>query len=771
MTVRISKEQNEIHLSNARLRLTVDLVSLRMDLESTSGATRLRGFQPRVITERGALVATDPVLEGSGTLRTRSGVASRVHLESRLSAKLWLCADIDLAEDWPGISLKFTLANRGIDSVRVDALDALCWNAEEEASELRLTHPMGTQILEMGFHTDAPARWRRLGSSPWLQPFAKARPEHRGPFTPAPAWGLHVSDFVTSLRPPCESGGASTPEAEELTLGFISHDRFLSFVFARVNGARIQQLTASSFTEALMLPPRSRLASEKLWIGVSTPGEEGLVNWAAHTGREMQASVPGRRLAGCFSSQDAHDSSQFAESLDEAVRCRTSEETVFEVGGNYAPYLGDWLTPSAGFPQGPGALAQEIRRAGLTPRIWIAPFLVSENSRLAERHPEWLLRTTEGGPLRPPYPLPDVWGSVFVLDPSHPEVLDWLQKLGDTIRGLGFDQIALRYLDVGLLPGARKRPELGTAEAYRQALEALRGPVEPSGQTCLVGERAPIGPSAGLLDIVRCGPDWGPFWSPRLGARGVDSGGSAEVALRNLLVRAPLHQRLWVHEVGPLRLAEASNDLDPDERLSLAILAAATGSPVALADRPRDLDSTAIQLFRQLSPASGRPSASLDTRNDGLVTAFPDGSHLVFRMNFSRRSASLQIDLERLGITPPVFVWDILGQSFLNASNGVVELSDVPGHGCLWLRVTPVDERPRVVGSGIHLCAGALETSRLRILPSGAIAIRLQLPGNRHGEVWVSRDGQNAPLAACVAFEGNLEFALSEIIPEPEAEA
>jgi len=342
-------------------------------------------------------------------------------------------------------------------------------------------------------------------------------------------------------------------------------------------------------------------------------------------------------------------------------------------------------------------------------------------------------------------------------------VVDWMRKLVDSIRGLGFDQVALAHLDAATQAGARNHSEQGTAEAYRNALRALRGQVDPGSPGGLLGQRAPIGPSIGLLDRVRCGPDWGPRWSPRLGPRGVDPAGSAEVAVRNTLVRAPLHQRLWVQELGPLPLGDTGSQLDAWERVSIAALAAACGSPAILGGAAETaLDAESLELLRQLWPASGRAPEilSLD-RSDGLLSRYPDGSVLLLQINFSRRSRTLSVDLEGLGLPRAVRVWDILDQRFLSPESGKLSVTDVPGHGCLWLRITPIDERPRIVASTLHLCGGALDATRTRLLPSGALALRLKLPGPRAGEVWAAHSGE-PPLGACVAFTDDLDFAIAE---------
>ena len=762
MTVEIRREQDTIHLANREIRVSVHLATLEMELRSQSGETRISGFRPRVITQKGALLAHEPVLSGHGTIRTRSGLATRVHVEARLSSRLWARLDLDLGAEWPGVLIGLELSNRGFEPVRVDSMDPLWWSRDRTHSALQTDHPPGsTEILEMGFHSDAPARWRKLGALPWIQPFSRARPDERGPFTPPTAWGLHVSDFVTALR---------AKDHEGLVAGFVSHERFLSFVLARAESSRLLELTASCFTEALQLLPRSRLTCERLWLGLDSPALDGLGVWAAWAGREMRAPVPGRELQGSLAPQAPLDERGLGEALARA-HANGISSGVFELGAEYAPSLGDWHTAGESLPRGLGAAAQEIRDAGFTPRICLAPFLVSPDSMLAHQEPGWVLRDVDGTPVSFRGPLPRGEETAWILDASHPGVVDWLRKLGDTLRGLGFDQMALSHLDAGLQPGARARTEMGAAEAYREALRALRGSDDVAQHGKLLGCRVPLGPSIGLLDQVRCGPQWGPRWSPRLGARGVDPGGAAEVAIRSALVRAPLQQRLWLQEIGPLTLADEDSELSAWERVTLAALSAASGGPPSLGDLPSSLEPEWIELFRRLSPASGRAAHTLrSSRGGGLWTRFPDGSVLVLEINFSGRERELRIDLERLGVEPPFRVWDILGQRFLAARDGELRVKGVPGHGCAWLRVTPADDRPRVVGSTLHLCGGALEAARLRLLPSGPLAIRLSLPGVRRGQIWLAHS-ERPPLAACVSFEGNLEFAISEAQSEIESQA
>src|SRR3989344_56316 len=59
--------------------------------------------------------------------------------------------------------------------------------------------------------------------------------------------------------------------------------------------------------------------------------------------------------------------------------------------------MGDWLTSSKQkFPDGMKKVAMRIKKLGLKPGIWIAPFLVQADSLLAKNHPEWLISNKKG---------------------------------------------------------------------------------------------------------------------------------------------------------------------------------------------------------------------------------------------------------------------------------------------------------------------------------------------------------------------------------------
>lgn len=180
---------------------------------------------------------------------------------------------------------------------------------------------------------------------------------------------------------------------------------------------------------------------------------------------------------------------------------------VFQLDDGWQLSHGDWEANSK-FPSGMKSLAEKIAATGRTPGLWLAPFMVSPKSRLAEDHPDWLLKDEQGNPVHAGI----TWsGNPLGLDVTHPEVLEWLDRLIRKARSWGYGYLKLDFLYIGGLVGKRYR-ELPREEAYRNALQVIR---EAAGDAYVLACGAPILPSLGLCDGIRVGPDVSPFWLNR----------------------------------------------------------------------------------------------------------------------------------------------------------------------------------------------------------------------------------------------------------------
>jgi hypothetical protein len=93
------------------------------------------------------------------------------------------------------------------------------------------------------------------------------------------------------------------------------------------------------------------------------------------------------------------------------------------------------------FPDGPKALADRVKAAGLRPAIWLGLW-ASTGSRMLKDHPDWVLRDDTGMAL-----IFDKWyGGTAILDPSVPGVRDYLDRMCRIVFGeWGYEGVKLDF--------------------------------------------------------------------------------------------------------------------------------------------------------------------------------------------------------------------------------------------------------------------------------------------------------------------------------------
>ena len=83
--------------------------------------------------------------------------------------------------------------------------------------------------------------------------------------------------------------------------------------------------------------------------------------------------------------------------------------------------LGDWFVNETKLQGGLGRLVERINRMGMKFGIWFEPEMISEDSDLYRKHPEWVIRIPGRKPMRSRYQL--------VLDMSNPQVTEYLYQV------------------------------------------------------------------------------------------------------------------------------------------------------------------------------------------------------------------------------------------------------------------------------------------------------------------------------------------------------
>ena len=177
---------------------------------------------------------------------------------------------------------------------------------------------------------------------------------------------------------------------------------------------------------------------------------------------------------------------------------------VFQIDDGWQDNSGYWGA-GKNFPSGMAKFADKIKSTGRTAGIWLAPLIVSPEETLFHDHPEWFLRDERGNPVNTGIH----WtGTTYALDTTHPEVLDWLDKLIRKVVGWGYNYLKLDFLHAGAAIGKRHK-DIPREKAYRNAMQVMR---DAAGDAYILTCNAPILPSLGLCDGIRVGPDVSPFW-------------------------------------------------------------------------------------------------------------------------------------------------------------------------------------------------------------------------------------------------------------------
>ncbi|MDP2674861.1 MAG: alpha-galactosidase [Dehalococcoidia bacterium] len=274
--------------------------------------------------------------------------------------------------------------------------------------------------------------------------------------------------------------------------------------------------------------------------------------------------------------------------------------------------MGDWLTPNEKFPRGMSWLAQRIHEGGFKAGLWLAPFLAGARSRLFAEHRDWLVQDESGEPV---VAIQNWEQLCYALDCTRPEVIDWLESVFRTVTGdWGYDYVKIDFVYAAALDGVRSDPNVTRAQAYRRGLEAIRRAV---GERFVLGCGAPIGPSVGLVNGMRIGPDVAPYWYPLTG-RGTDrrrtslSFPSAVNAIRNTITRYWTHNRLWLNDPDCLLLRDSETALTADEVRTLATVIGMSGGMLLDSDDLTRLTPERRDMLTRLLPLRGEAAVPLD---------------------------------------------------------------------------------------------------------------------------------------------------------------
>ena len=404
------------------------------------------------------------------------------------------------------------------------------------------------------------------------------------------------------------------------------------------------------------------------------------------------------------------------ENLHSAV---TSSDTLprdlFQIDDGFQAQIGDWLDFSPTFPNGVAPLAREISSAGLSPGLWLAPFIVHSKSKLKHIHTEWLLHNRFGKPINAGF----VWNNFNkALDLTHPDALGYVKEVVNTaVHDWGYQFLKLDFLYAAAIKGYYHDQTKTRAQVLRMGLEALR---DAAGQEVhLLGCGVPLGPAIGIFDSMRIGADVDPSWQPSFSGikfpfRNEYPMPSTRNAIHNVLTRSHLNQRWWINDPDCL-LVRPDSDLSLGEVQSLATVIAFSGGHLLLSDDLTSLPAERLRIAEQLVPLIGQRPRVIDWFDKPfpcLVRLDLENStgvwHLLAVFNWADQTRDLRVSLKDFAQKPEIFfAREFWSGNFIRISEGRIRLENVPSHGVRLLALRPEQRgEPCYLGGDLHISQG-----------------------------------------------------------------
>lgn len=321
-----------------------------------------------------------------------------------------------------------------------------------------------------------------------------------------------------------------------------------------------------------------------------------------------------------------------------------------QIDAGYFPSCGDWLEPNARFPGGLKAAADSIIAAGYEPGIWIAPFMVGDESKLFREHPDWMLHNADGSlmVMSRQYNEPKIWGyrdsDYYVLDTSHPDAMAYIGRVFSTLRSWGYTLYKTDFMLWGMHDSTKVRrhtPGKTSFEYFRELMATVRAAI--GDDSAWLGCIAPFMPAIGYVDMMRIAGDVGAQWEK-------DGFGPVNM-IQEILADQYFGNVYWQNDPDSVLLRNFHIFLRPEQIEALAILQAISGGVITTSDPVHKLAPERRALLRLIKP-EGIVCPEFpywqEQQDVKIITAkLPQGA-LAFFFNPMNRDVTLGCDWEHI---------------------------------------------------------------------------------------------------------------------------
>lgn len=493
--------------------------------------------------------------------------------------------------------------------------------------------------------------------------------------------GEHFSDMVTFIYDPTSHA--------TLVIGFVDTANYFGEINLTANPVEIVELAVTILADGIILPPNASVKFDALFVSLFETDEFALERWAEICAKRMNAKVKNWTPKGWCSWYyylNRISETILRENLDVLgeVRQRLGLE-VFLIDDGYQKTCGDWLELTKKFNSDLKSLARAIKDEGFVAGIWLAPFIATSRSKLFSEHPDWFLKNEKDKPVWAG--LNPLWrANFYALDPTHPEVQSYLERVFRKMLDAGFEYFKLDFLYAAALNGKSHVENLTRAQRLRRGLELIRNIL---GDKFMLGCGCPLGPAVGLVDAMRIGPDVAAFWSedPFRKMMRDQHALCAKNAIRNSINRAFMHRRLWLNDPDCIIVRRNRSRLNLEEIKCLCATAISTGGLIFFSDNFEKLDSERVSILEKtlLNVFDESHVISPASYDNGVIVAGSIGNKKAISvLNPSDEPRFVSIRFDRFGLSAPS-LRELFSNEVVRSFGGVVEIPQVPPHGAVVL--------------------------------------------------------------------------------------
>ncbi|MEW6231694.1 MAG: alpha-galactosidase [Chloroflexota bacterium] len=632
--------------------------------------------------------------------------------------------------------------NRGAKTVQIDQLGPLIVEGAPESALGLRGQITGWSFYQNGWQSWSPVFVRHLGDGLYVE---SGSADYRSKHLPhGPLGEGFASEWFTVI--------ASNEGGPALLAGFVSMADQLAEIRLGVDPqSNSLNLQALCHADGVKLAPGETMQSERLAVKAGKSPHALLESYAGLVQGIMDARAVCQVPTGwCtwyyyYGENTAED---VLANMERIKQLKLPLECIL-VDDGYQADVGDWLEPNEKHPRGMKWLADQIVARGFKPGIWLAPFSVTATSHLYAAHPDWIIRNPQGEPVL----ALQNWGTdVYGLDCTNPEVQAWLGELFRVMsQEWGYQFFKIDFVYSAALEGVRFDVQATRAQAFRRGLRTIR---EAIGDRFLLGCGAPLGPSVGLMDGMRIGPDvavnWHPFWQDLTMP-------SAENAGRNAIARYFLHGKLWANDPDCLvaRRRDDQSDLTLGQVRTIATIIGLSGGMVLASDNFPTLAACRQRVLQQLLPPLGQAAVPMDLfRNESpelllLPIATDFGEWLIVAsINWTDRTRKTTLRVNELmgqrvseGISHDVphptlyHAFDFWSERYLGIVGEKLVLHNHLPHSPKVILLKPTSPEPELLASTFHISQGGREVKWLTRSP-GKLTLEMEKPGSQFGRLY-----------------------------------